>query len=40
MDMTWVDIWASFLVVVMSSLVMGFIDAWLEQRKREKTKRG
>lgn len=38
--MTWGDIGAIFAVLVLGSLVAGFVDTWWEQRKREKNKRG
>ena len=36
--MTWVNIGAIFLVIVVGSFIAGFIEAWLEQRKHEKEK--
>ncbi len=39
MAMTWGVIGAIFMIVVLS-LIVGFVDAWLEQRKRDKTERG
>lgn len=38
--MTWGAIVAIFAVLVLGSLVAGFVDEWWEQRKREKNKRG
>lgn len=44
MVLTWGDIGAIFLVLVVGSLVAGliagFIESWWEQRKREKDKGG
>ena len=39
MDLTWGDVGTFFAVLVVGSLVAGFIDAWREQRKWHKTKR-
>ncbi|MBA7659030.1 hypothetical protein ES703_66993 [subsurface metagenome] len=36
--MTWGAIGAIFLVLVVVSLVAGFVDAWWEQRQRDKDK--
>lgn len=36
--MTWGDIGAMFAVLVVGSLVAGFISAWWEQRKWDKNK--
>ncbi len=38
--MTWGDVGAFFAVLVVGSLVAGFVDAWLQQRKWDKKKRG
>jgi len=39
--MTWWDIGTIFVVLVLGSFIAGFVDAWLEQRKRDKkTKKG
>ena len=37
--MTWGDVGAFFAVLVVGSLVAGFVDTWLEQRKWDKKKR-
>ncbi|MBA7644673.1 hypothetical protein ES703_52418 [subsurface metagenome] len=34
--MTWGDVGAFFAVIVVGSFVVGFVDAWLEQRKWDK----
>ncbi|MBA7536957.1 hypothetical protein ES705_29223 [subsurface metagenome] len=36
MTITWGDIWAVLLVLVVGSFIAGFVDAWWEQRKRER----
>ena len=36
--MTWVNIGLFFVVIVVGCFIAGFIEAWLEQRKREKEK--
>jgi len=38
--MTFADIVIIFIIVVAGCFVAGFISAWWEQRKRDKTKRG
>ena len=38
--MTWGDVGAFFAVLVVGSLIAGFVDAWLEQRKRNKKRNG
>ncbi len=39
--MTWGDVGAFFVVIVVGGLIAGFVDAWLEQRKWDKkTKKG
>ncbi|MBA7563446.1 hypothetical protein ES708_05104 [subsurface metagenome] len=38
--MTWGDVGAFFAVLVVGSLVAGFVDTWLEQRKRARKKKG
>jgi hypothetical protein len=40
MAITWGDVGAFFAVLVVGSLVAGFVDAWLEQRKWDKKNRG
>lgn len=40
MSITWGDVGAFFVVLVVGSLVAGFADAYLEQRKWDKNKRG
>ena len=40
MDLTWGDIGTFFIVLVVGSLVAGFVDAWWEQRKWDKKERG
>ena len=40
MNLTWWDVGLIFVVIVMGSLIAGFIEAWLEQRKRDKKNRG
>ncbi len=38
--MTWGDVGAFFAVLVAGSFIAGFVDAWLQQRKRDKENRG
>ena len=37
--MTWWDIGAIFVVLVLGSFVIGFVDAWWHQRKWDKEQR-
>ncbi|MBA7619251.1 hypothetical protein ES703_26588 [subsurface metagenome] len=37
--MAWGDVGAFFAVVVVGGFIAGFVDAWLEQRKRDNKKR-
>ncbi|MBA7678631.1 hypothetical protein ES703_86909 [subsurface metagenome] len=39
MSLTWVDIVAMSVVIVVGSLIAGFVSAWWEERKRDKNKR-
>jgi hypothetical protein len=38
--MTWGDVGAFFAVIMVGSLVAGFVDAWLQQRKCARKKKG
>ncbi|MBA7472062.1 hypothetical protein ES707_07382 [subsurface metagenome] len=38
--MTWGDIGTFFVVIVFGSLIAGFVETWLEQRKWNKNKGG
>ncbi|MBA7543767.1 hypothetical protein ES705_36107 [subsurface metagenome] len=37
--MTWVEIVEIFLVLVVGSFILGFVDTWWEKRKRDRRKK-
>jgi len=39
MVLTWWDIGLLFVVIVVGSFIAGFIETWLEQRRRDKEQR-
>lgn len=39
MTLTWVDIGILFAFILVGSFIAGFVEAWLEKRKRDKNER-